>query len=588
MTANGWMAQRSSYRVLGLVGQGQFGKVYCAVHRKTSHLVALKHLNRERLQTHQFLRELRFLLSLKHPNIVQCHTLEHTPMGRQLVLSYCEGGTLRSVMEQGVQLTLDEILTLLIEVLSALEHAHSQGIVHCDIKPENILLSLTADGWRAKVSDFGIARFSQDKGGRHSGATGSPAYMAPERFYFEYSAASDLYAVAVVFYELLVGDRPFSGGHAQLLVAHLNHPVKLPAFLPEVLRQVIAKGLEKLKARRFKSASEMKSAMVDLRQTLTPAQRQVQFPPAEAVAVGQYRPHQAIALQEPCHHLLFTGGEGAASMLLAAGEQTLYGWPLVEGAVNAGASPQQWSLAAPIQQVANGPTGAVILAGNTAYRLLPEGALQPLVTFCEPVTLILSGSRWLAGRSLANSARHWLVDTSRLLISPAMFEVKPARDLRQSIFLDASHLLIVDSTEDAACLRVLTRRGRLFGNLKLQTPIGGVTPGRKPYQLLAQGGTRQQDLLVITLKPLRVMRCRWDFSLTWLGQLAIGYVGISQGGQLSVNSLEGLPIGRVDNLPPPTAIAFAYPHYIGLATNEGGTPRLHCIDSRTLDLDIIF
>ena len=91
--------KRSKYRILGLVGQGQFGRVFCGCHRKTGKIVALKDLDQYRFPTNKFLRELRFLLSLQHPNIVTCHALEHTPTGRYLVMDYCEGGTLRTLME---------------------------------------------------------------------------------------------------------------------------------------------------------------------------------------------------------------------------------------------------------------------------------------------------------------------------------------------------------------------------------------------------------------------------------------------------------------------------------------------------------
>ncbi len=124
--------------------------------------MALKHLNRKRFATHQFLRELRFLLSLDHPHIANCLSLNQASNGRQLVLEYCEAGTLRDLLEQDTQLTLAEILALITAVLEALEHAHRKNIVHCDIKPENILLTLEPDGWRPKVSDFGIARLSEE------------------------------------------------------------------------------------------------------------------------------------------------------------------------------------------------------------------------------------------------------------------------------------------------------------------------------------------------------------------------------------------------------------------------------------------
>ena len=249
----------SKYRLLGLVGQGQFGRVYCASHRRTGHLFALKELDRQRFPTHQFLRELRFLLSLHHPNIVTCHALEHTQTTRYLVLDYCEGGTLRSLMEE-VKLAPLHCLQLVSDILSGLTHAHDLGIIHCDIKPENILLNLRSHGWTARISDFGIARLNQEARFR-TGNTGSPAYMAPERFYGQYSYASDLYSVGVLLYELLVGHRPFSGLPTELMSAHLNEPVKIPAQLAAPLRDLLLRSLQKLPARRFRSTTEMLEAV---------------------------------------------------------------------------------------------------------------------------------------------------------------------------------------------------------------------------------------------------------------------------------------------------------------------------------------
>jgi serine/threonine-protein kinase len=260
--------KRSKYRLLGLVGQGQFGRVYCAIHRKTGRLVALKELDKHRFPTHKFLRELRFLLSLQHLNIVTCHALEHTSTGRYLVMDYCEGGTLRNLMEEDVRLHPAQCLKLVANVLSGLAHAHDRGIIHCDIKPENILLTLQPDGWTARVSDFGIARLSQELQKGESGNTGSPAYMAPERFYGQHFHSSDLYAVGILLYELLVGSRPFSGDPATLMAAHLNLPVKIPASISEPLQTIILTALQKLPARRFRSAAEMlalvEKAMSDL------------------------------------------------------------------------------------------------------------------------------------------------------------------------------------------------------------------------------------------------------------------------------------------------------------------------------------
>ena len=251
----------NKYRLLGLVGQGQFGQVFCAVHRKTGQIVALKNLDHARFPTHKFLRELRFLLSLQHRNIVNCQALEHTSTGRYLVMDYCEAGTLRQMVESEISLSLPQKLELISDVLRGLDHAHDRGIVHCDIKPENILLTAKPGGWLACISDFGIARLTQNESLVSEGNTGSPAYMAPERFYGQYSASSDLYAVGVMLYELLLGDRPFSGTPQELMLAHMNRSLQVPEVVPANLRNILVTALQKIPARRFHSAADMLAAI---------------------------------------------------------------------------------------------------------------------------------------------------------------------------------------------------------------------------------------------------------------------------------------------------------------------------------------
>lgn len=275
------------YRILGLVGRGQFGRVFCARDRRNNKLVALKELEQRRFPTNQFLRELRFLMTLQHSNIVSCISLDYSQNRRYLVMEYCEAGTLRNLVEnltdnrslqeknagrsldsnqsfnqyinEQLNRTFDknllEYLNLIIEILEGLKYAHSLNIVHCDIKPENILLKLTKTGWQAKISDFGIAKLGKEN--EKSDTTGSPGYMAPERFYGHFSTASDLYAVGVILYELLLKQRPFSGNPAELMFAHLNQRVSITDYIPEVLKDFLLRALEKLPSRRFSSAEEM-------------------------------------------------------------------------------------------------------------------------------------------------------------------------------------------------------------------------------------------------------------------------------------------------------------------------------------------
>jgi len=243
-----------------LLGQGQFGRVFCAVHRQTGEFVALKELDRKQFPTRLFLRELSFLVSLQHPNIVSCLGLEYSSTGRYMVMDYCRGGTLRELMESEQKLDSIQSLRLISDILLGLEYAHDCGIVHCDLKPENILLEPQEKSWTARISDFGIARLSEEVNSEvriSIGDTGSPAYMAPERFYGRYSYASDLYAIGVILFELLVGERPFAGIFRDLRNAHLNQTITIPDTVPFIVRSTISKALQKLPQRRFASASEM-------------------------------------------------------------------------------------------------------------------------------------------------------------------------------------------------------------------------------------------------------------------------------------------------------------------------------------------
>jgi serine/threonine protein kinase len=248
----------SNYRILGLVGEGSFSRVFCAIDRRNCQLVALKELLRQRFATKQFLRELNFLLSLRHPHIVSCQSIEYHAKARYLVTDYCQGGSLRDLLEYKQQFSLEKILKIAIDILSGLEYIHNCQVIHGDIKPENILLDLDSRGLVAKISDFGIAKFEREIiRGVGLGGTGSPAYLAPECFYGKSSQASDLYAVGVILFELLVGSRPFSGTIKELTIAHMAQPPPIPPTLPFLLRFILSKALEKLPYNRFASAAEM-------------------------------------------------------------------------------------------------------------------------------------------------------------------------------------------------------------------------------------------------------------------------------------------------------------------------------------------
>ncbi|MBE9223511.1 serine/threonine protein kinase [Cyanobacterium stanieri LEGE 03274] len=251
--------------MLSLVGEGQFGKVYSAIHRQTGELFALKQLDAQKFSTKKFLRETRILLSLDHENIIRCQGLEHSKKNRFLVTEYCDSGTLRDFIDSSIGLNIEQKLKIIVDILSGLSYVHLKGIIHRDLKPENILLTVSPNGWVAKISDFGVAKIEiEDKGNDiHSlGDTGSPAYMAPEQFYGKYSYSSDIYAVGIILYELLTGKRPFSGSPKEIMIGHLNYSPDIPEHLSPFLQDILKTALAKLPSHRFRTAKEMKGQVL--------------------------------------------------------------------------------------------------------------------------------------------------------------------------------------------------------------------------------------------------------------------------------------------------------------------------------------
>lgn len=609
--------RRSHYRLLGLVGHGQFGRVYCAVHRGTGELVALKDLNRERFSTHKFLRELRFLLSLEHPNIATCQALEHSATGRQLVLDYCEGGTLRYLIENEVPLSVLEILNFISDILQALDHAHRQGIVHCDIKPENVLLTITPGGWQARISDFGIARLSLEGKEGELGNSGSPAYMAPERFYHQYSAASDLYAVGIILYELLTGQRPFSGTPSELMGAHLNQWPALPDGITSPLREIILKALQKLLARRYKSAAEMLSAVRDASQQLLQANPEqahraiVRATLLSPVPLAIAPPQPFITVPHPVELLGQVTMPPADSPGSPAAEPTVNHWVLV------GHHQQGWfyywtgqrhsvvgysqgfTLPFPIRQFRPLPDGGCLFTEKSIHVLSMKHGLVAIARFNHAITATISpDGNWFAACNAEVPHGEVPLMVRRLVREPGQ-PIRPTTlhrvalsapfgDILALEAVDSRHFLAVISGEGKTAFQGFTRRGTRVGTLHLATRISTFVPTQQPYRLLALEADCPEAVLVIDVKPFRVFRYRLDIQPRWLFHLPLGYLAISAQGSLRILSEEGQSLGGVDHLPHPVSVIPISATQLLWAVSEENDSRIYTIDLTQLGLDIIF
>jgi serine/threonine-protein kinase len=276
------------YAIERELGAGGMAVVYLARDRRHDRLVALKIFRQELsagIGAERFLREIQVTAKLSHPNILPLYDSGEAGGLLFYVMPFVEGETLAGLLEREQQLPIPQALQIAREVAEALGYAHSLGIIHRDIKPQNIMLS----GGHAVVADFGIARAVSEAGTARLTETGmaigTPAYMSPEQGSASehIDARTDVYSLGCVLYEMLTGQPPFTGTTAQAVLArHSMDSVPAPHIvrhsIPKDLEAVLFCALEKSPADRYHTASEFAEAL-------------------QAVASGESPPHTASVLQ---------------------------------------------------------------------------------------------------------------------------------------------------------------------------------------------------------------------------------------------------------------------------------------------------
>lgn len=320
------------YRLLELVGSGGMAVVYRGVDTLLQRRVAVKVLREGFASDPAFLarfqREARAVANLDHPSIVTVYDVGQDGEHHYIVMEYVDGHDLKTLIRSKGRLSLDEALGIATQIASGVGHAHKAGVIHCDIKPQNVLV--THDG-RAKVTDFGIARALSESGLTESETVwGSPLYFSPEQAAGEPpSPASDVYSIGVVMYEMLSGAPPF---HAEkptaLALMHMREePQPLGLRNPQVpprLEWIVRKVMAKEPAARYRTAEQLAHVLEEYRkhgEQATGWQEAVPEPvpvpaaaPAPIVAPPLARPVQA-AVEPP---LLSQGALSKLTWILAA------------------------------------------------------------------------------------------------------------------------------------------------------------------------------------------------------------------------------------------------------------------------------
>ena len=266
------------YEIAGRIGSGGMGDVLRARDSVLGRTVALKILPFELAVqpgfVERFRAEAQAVARISHPNVVQVHDWGQEDDSYYMVMEYVRGKNLRQILSAspGGRLQPRHAAQVTGQVLGALAAAHGKGVVHRDVKPENVMVA--TDG-RVKVADFGIAR-ALERSAFTGGMLGTVAYVAPEQARGEQvDPRADLYSCGCMLYELLTGSLPFEGDAAKVLQEHLNNRVPAPSGLnpsiPPELDRIVLKATAPAREERYQSATEMRKDLASALESLPPA-----------------------------------------------------------------------------------------------------------------------------------------------------------------------------------------------------------------------------------------------------------------------------------------------------------------------------
>jgi len=267
------LKQLGKYQIVEVIGKGAMGVVYKGYDPVLERHVALKTASKDQVDLElatqiiaRFKNEALAASRLNHPAIVSIYDYGENKQVAFIAMEYVQGRGLRDFLARQERFGLQEVMSIMSQLLDALDYAHDHGVVHRDIKPANIIM--TPNG-RVKVADFGIARIDRSNLTQVGSIMGTPAYMSPEQYAGQQvDRRSDIFSCGVVLYELLTGVKPFEGptesvGYKICHEPHRNPSEVKPEGVPAVFDAILAKALAKKAEDRYASAREFAAALVE-------------------------------------------------------------------------------------------------------------------------------------------------------------------------------------------------------------------------------------------------------------------------------------------------------------------------------------
>jgi ABC-type transport system substrate-binding protein/serine/threonine protein kinase len=320
--------QFGNYRLVSLLGQGGYAEVYLGQHVRLSLQAAIKvlHTHLTGSEAEHFYQEAETIAKLSHPSIIRVFDFDVQDGTPFLVMDYAQGGSLRHRYPRGSLVPIPRIVTYIKQMSDALQYAHDKKFIHRDVKPENMLIGQHQE---ILLSDFGIATIAHSTSSLNvdaQGTSGTLAYMAPEQIEGHPRAASDQYALGIVVYEWLCGERPFEGSVSELIAQQLSMPPlplheRMPA-IPAKVEQVVLRALAKEPKARFVTVVEFAKALEQASQrALIPTAQQALEQPAPSSAAEAGYETVAVAPDQP---VLPTQTTPSVELPVGALEPTVY------------------------------------------------------------------------------------------------------------------------------------------------------------------------------------------------------------------------------------------------------------------------